>query len=278
LIGRLGEAVSQQASTLAAVRERSGKYTGYKRQEFIATLRALQEVAAGQGVEATVDGYRKELDKAFPDSLGYPLGSGTPLTPEQLKSTIALLAKVRGDANAAASLPADVRRPLDKSFKRLEQMAVFANALAGANGAPVSVKLVLPSDQDQEAIVAKILGSGGAKQAITRTFKSTRVGDRGYPLSGLPESVPLGSFPSTAALPRLEFFTTVGPKSVADAAVEPGSAWGALRLLQQGAVRRADGKEWDTVVRLVNKGAELVLPVTLVFEQGLPPADQWPTR
>ena len=278
LIGRLGEVVSQQAATLAAVRERSSKYTGYKRQEFIGSLRTLQEVAATQGVEATIDGYRKELDKAFPDSLGYPLGSGAPLTAEPLKSTRALLAKVRADASAAANLPADVHRPLDKAFKRLEQMAAFASALAGADGAPVTVKLVLPSDQDQEAIIAKILGSAGSKQAITRSFKSTRVGDRGYPLSGLPESLPLGNFSAAAALPRLEFFTTVGPKSVADATVEPGSAWGALRLLQQSAVRRADGKEWDTVIRLNNKGTELVLPVTLSFEQGLPPADQWPAR
>jgi hypothetical protein len=278
LIGRLGEAVTQQTATLAAVRERSGKYTGFKRQEFLAALRTLQEVASSQGVDATVEGYRKELDKAFPDSLGYPLGSGGPLTPEQLKSTLALLTKVRADATAAASLPADARRSLDKSFKKLEQMAVFASALAGADGAPLSVRLVLPSDQEQDAIIAKILGAAGGKQAITRTFKSTRVNDRGYPLSGLPESLPLDKFALAAPLPRLEFFTTVGPKSVADAVVEPGSAWGALRLLQQNAVRRAEGKEWDAVIRLNHKGSELVLPVTLSFEKGLPPADQWPAR
>ncbi len=278
LVGRLGEAVTQQAATLAAVRERSGKYTGFKRQEFIAALRTLQEVAASQGIDATVDGYRKELDKAFPDSIGYPLGSGAPLTAEQLKSSLALLTKVRADAAATANLPADARRPLEKSFRKLEQMAAFAGALTGADGAPLTVRLVLPSDQDQEAIVAKILGSGGARQALTRTFKSTRVTDRGYPLSGLPESLLLDKFALAAPLPRLEFFTTVGPKSVADAAIEPGAAWGALRLLQQNAVRRADGKEWDAIVRLNHKGSELVLPVTLSFEKGLPPADQWPAR
>ena len=278
LIGRLSEAIAQQGTTLAKVREASGKYTGFKRQEFIAALRILQEVAASQGVEATVEGYRKELDKVFPDSLGYPLGSGAPVTPEQLKSTLALLTKVRADATAAASLPADARRSLDKSFKKLEQMAVFATALTGADGAPLTVRLVLPSDQEQEAIIAKILGSAGAKQAITRTFKSTRVSDRGYPLSGLPESLLVDKFPVAAPLPRLEFFTTVGPKSVADGTVEPGPTWGALRLLQQNAVRRADGKDWDAVVRLNHKGTELVLPVTLSFEKGLPPADQWPAR
>jgi hypothetical protein len=278
LIGRLGEAIAQQASTLAAVRERSTKYSGDKRQEFISAIRTLQEVAASQGVEATVDGYRKELDKAFPDTLGYPLGSGAPLSADQLKATLALLAKARADANAATGLPADARRTLDNRFKKLDQMAAFAGALTAADGAPATVRLVLPSDQEQETILNKVLGSGGAKQAITRAFKSTRVNDRGYPLSGLPESLPLDKVSAAAALPRLEFFTTVGPKSVADAAVEPGPAWGALRLLQQNAVRRADGKEWDAIVRLNYKGSDLVLPVTLVFEKGLPPVDQWPVR
>jgi hypothetical protein len=61
--------------------------------------------------------------------------------------------------------------------------------------------------------------------------------------------------------------------------VEPGPGWGVLRLLQQpGVQRRADGREWDTVIRLNHKGTELVLPVTVSFEQGLPPADQWPAR
>ncbi len=278
LIGRLGEAIAQQASTLTAVRERSSKYSGAKRQEFLGTIRTLQDVAASQGVEATVDGYRKELDRAFPENLGYPLGSGAPMSADQLKANLTLLAKVRADATAVAGLPAEVRRSLEGRLKKLEQMANFANALANAEGAPVTVRLVLPSDQEQEAIIGKVLGSAGAKQAITRSLKSTRVNDRSYPLSGLPESLNLEKVSVGGALPRLEFFTTVGPKSVADAAVEPGAAWGALRLLQQNAVRRADGKEWDAIVRLNFKGTDLVLPITLVFEKGLPPVDQWPVR
>jgi hypothetical protein len=278
LIGRLGEALSQQGATLTAVRERSAKYTGHKRSEFLAALRTLQEVASSQGVEATVDGYRKELDKAFPESLGYPLGSGAPITPEQLKDIVALLAKVQTDA-AAAGLPADARRALDGRFRKLEQMAAFAGRLLKGDAA-ATVTLVLPSDQEQESIAQKVVGAGPARQqAITKVLKSMRVGTAFYPLSGLPESGVLAKFPASAPTPRLEFFTTAGPKSVADAAVEPGPGWGVLRLLQQpGVQRRADGREWDTVIRLNHKGSELVLPVTVSFEQGLPPADQWPAR
>lgn len=275
LIGRLGEALAQQESTLAAVRERSAKYTGALRQEFLSALRVLQEVAVTQGAVATVEAYRKELAKAFPETLGYPLGSGAVLTIAQLKETVALLAKVQADASAAG-LPAEPRRMLEDSFRKLGQKAAFANSLLKGDAA-VTATLVLPSDQDQEAIAQKLLGAGPAKQqAITKALKSLRVGDRGYPLAGLPESVMLARIEADAPLPRIEFFTTVGPKSVADAAAEPGAGWGVLRLLQSGAIRRADGKEWDTVVRINHKGTELALPLTISFEQGLPPVEQWP--
>jgi len=184
---------------------------------------------------------------------------------------------VQADA-AVTSLPADARRALDSRFRKLEQMAAFASRLLKGD-APVGATLVLPSDQDQEAIAQKVVGKDAARQAITKALKSIRVGTTFYPLSGLPESGQLAKLPASGSLPRLEFFTTAGPKSVADAAVEPGPAWGVLRLLQQpGTQRRADGKEWDTIIRVNNKGTELVLPVTISLEQGLPPADQWPAH
>lgn len=274
LLGRLAEALGQQKTALAAVGERAGKYTGSQRYEFTTAVRTLADAAAGQGVEATLEAYRREIDQALPDTLGYPLGTGAALTPEQLTATVAVLDKVRADA-AAATLPDAARRALAGRFKRMEQLAAFATQLTGPKGG-AAVTLVLPSDQNQEAALQKALGSGGAKQAIARVFKSTRVTDRSYPLQGLPESVTLDKFTVNAPLPRLEFFTTAGPKSVADASVEPGAGWGVLRLLQQGAVRRADGREWDAIVRVNNRGADLVLAVTIVLEQPLPPLDQWP--
>jgi IcmF-related N-terminal domain len=276
LLGRLGETLGQQAATLTAGRDRVAKYIGSQRQEFGNAMRVLLEAASTQGVEVTVDAYRRELDNAFPDGLGYPLGSGPALTPEQLRTTVAGLGKVRGDA-AATGLPAEARRTLESRFKRLDLMAAFAAQLTGSDGNPAAVKLVLPSDRDEEAAVQRALGANGAKQAIARVFQSMRITDRSYPLRGLPESVMLDNkFPVAAPLPRLEFFTTAGPKSVADAAVEPGPGWGVLRLLQQGSVRRAEGREWDAIIRLNNRGTELVLAVTIVFEQALPALDQWP--
>ncbi|MDI1321048.1 MAG: type VI secretion protein IcmF/TssM N-terminal domain-containing protein, partial [bacterium] len=275
LLGRLAEALGQQKTALAAVGDRVSKYTGSQRYEFTTATRTLQDAAASQGVEAALEAYRREFDQALPDTLGYPMGTGAALTPEQLGATMTVLEKVRADA-AAASLPADARRALAGRFKRADQLAGFAARLITPKGGAATVTLVLPSDQDQEAAVQKALGAAGAKQAIARVFKSTRITDRSYPLQGLPESVILEKFTVAAPLPRLEFFTTAGPKSVADATVEPGSGWSVLRLLQQGAARRADGKEWDAIIRVNNRGTELVLAVTIVLEQPLPPLDQWP--
>ena len=275
LLGKLGESLTQQAATLAGVNERVAKYVGAQRHEFMTAIRTLVDAASTQGVVVTVDAYRRELDKAFPESLGYPLGSGPALTSEQLRATVAVLAKVRGDA-AATGLPAEARHALEGRFKRLDQMAAFATSLAGPDGSPAAVKLVLPSDNEQEAAIRRALGAGGANQAIARTFKSLRVSDRGYPLQGLPESVVLDKFTLVAPLPRLEFFTTVGPKTVADATVEPGPGWGVLRLLQLGALRNADGKEWYAIIRLNDRGNELVLAVTIALDQSLPALAQWP--
>lgn len=218
LFGRLADALGQQAATLAGVRERVSKYTGAQRHEFTTGVRTLLEAAATRGVEGTVGAYRRELDKAFPDSLGYPLGSGPVLTPEQLRAVMAEFAKVHADA-AAAGLPAEARRALEGRFSQVEKMAAFAARLAGPDGNPAAVRLVLPSDQEQEGIVQRALGSAGSKQAITRGYKSMRVADRSYPLAGLPESVTLEKSNLATPLPRLEFFTTVGPKTVPDATV-----------------------------------------------------------
>ena len=49
-----------------------------------------------------------------------------------------------------------------------------------------------------------------------------------------------------------------------------------MRLLGQGAVRRADGLEWDAVVRLREDKSELALAVTVVLEKPLPSVDRWP--
>jgi hypothetical protein len=137
--------------------------------------------------------------------------------------------------------------------------------------------LVLVRDRDQAAVIERALGAAsGPRQALARIYPSLRVTGRTFRARGLPENMELDKFSMAAPLPRIEFFTTPDSRPQPDAVLEPGAGWGVLRLLQQGAVRRAEGKEWDTVIRLRDGGTELVLAVTVVFDQPLPPLDRWP--
>jgi hypothetical protein len=88
--------------------------------------------------------------------------------------------------------------------------------------------------------------------------------------------VELDKFTVVSPLPRVELFTS-DPKPQADATVEPAGDWGALRLVQAGSERHTDGKEWDTVIHLNDRGTDLVVAVAVVFDQPLPALDKWPT-
>ena len=280
LFGRLGDPAGQQASALVNLRDRVGKYDGAQRPEFSSAMAILLEAAALRGVEATYEAYRREFDRAFADTSGYPLGSGPALTAEQLRARIADLAKIRTDA-AAAGIPAEARRTLESRFDRAAQLAGFANQLITADGSAAVVKLVLLRDRDQAATIERALGApSGPRQPVARVYPSIRISGRNFRPRGLPENLELDKFSAAAPLPRIEFFTTPDPKPEPDAKIEPGSAWGALRLIQtstNNAVRRADGKEWDAVVKLNERGTDLVLAVSIVFDQPLPTLDRWPT-
>jgi len=276
LFGRLGEVVGQQLTTLAAVKDRVPKYDGALRGEFGGAMRVLLDAASTLGVDTALDAYRRELERTFPPTLGYPLGSGPALTPEQLKTAQAQLAKVRTDA-AATGISADVRRTLEDRFATVTRLATFAAALTGPDGNPGTVKLVLLRDRDQAAAIEHALGApSGPRQALARIYPSLRLNGRSFRARGLADNVELDKIPMGAPLPRIEFFTSPDPKPQPDATAGGGSGWGALRLIQQGAVRRADGKEWDAVVTLNERGTTLVLALTLVFDQPLPALDTWP--
>ena len=241
-------------------------------------MRGLLELSPVYGTEAAIDAYRHELDQAIPETLGYPLGSGPALTAEQLKATIAALGKVRADA-AAPGLPAEVGQTLESRFARAARIAAFAASLVGADGNLAVVKIQLIRDRDQAATIERAIGAaagGMPRQALARIFPSMRVAGRDFRPRGLPENIEIDKFSLVAPLSRMEFFTTPDPKPVADVSVDPGADWGALHLIQSGSVRRAEGKEWDAVIHVTDRGIDLVLAVSLVFDQPLPALDRWP--
>ncbi|HWA24646.1 MAG TPA: type VI secretion protein IcmF/TssM N-terminal domain-containing protein [Lacunisphaera sp.] len=277
LLGRLAEITAQHADAMAKLRDRVAKYDGSMRGEFNGGIATLLDNAAQSGVQAIVDSYRQEFDRAFPETLGYPLGTGPSLTPEKVKSMAAELARVGQDATAPA-LVGDVRRSLESRLERAQRLAAFAAPLLAADGSPTTVKLVLLRDRDQAPTVERVLGApSGQRLPSARVYPSIRVAGRSFRARGLPENTQLDKFSISAPLSPIEFFNTPDPKAEADAKIATGSAWGALRLLQAGAVRQADGKEWETVLRLNDRGTELVLAVQVTFNQPLPALDRWPS-
>ena len=156
-------------------------------------------------------------------------------------------------------------------------MLAFAGQLIAADGNPVNVRMQLLRDKDQATTVEKALGPAKApRQALARIFPSMRVNGRSFRQRGLLENVDVDKLPVASSLPQLEFFTTPDPKPVADVSKEASAPWGVLRLILAGSVRRSDGKEWDAVIHFNDRGTDLVLAVTFVFESGLPVLDRWP--
>ena len=277
MFGKLGEVIGQQTATLASLRDRVPKYDGALRPEFSGAMRILMEAGATLGLDGSLENYRKEFDAAFPDNLGFPLGTGPVLTPAQLKSIRVDLEKVRADAKVAG-VPEESRRTMEGRFEKANRYALFAAQLIGSDGDPAPVKLVLLRDKDQQGVLDR---AGGAmslpRQAMARIYPSMRVTGRSFRLRGLPDDVEVDKFTVATPLPKIELFTGSDPKPEADAVVESAGDWGALRLLLQGAERHTDGKVWDTVIHLNDRGKDLVVAVSLNFDQALPPLDKWPT-
>jgi hypothetical protein len=184
--------------------------------------------------------------------------------------------QVSSDATATG-LTGEARRLLESRFVRAQRLGAFANPLLAPDGSSAGVQLVLLRDRDQAATIERVLGPANSpRQAIARIYPSLRISGRNFRPRGMPENTVLDKFSLSAPLPQIEFFTTPDPKAEPDARVASGPGWGVIRLLQAGAVRRADGKEWDTVIHLADRGTDLVLAVTIVFDQPLPALDRWP--
>ncbi len=277
LLGKLGTVVGTQLAAITTARESIGKYEGPIRPEFTVAVRNLLDGASAVSVQGLMRVYTEELDALSSPASGFPFGRGPALEPEAFKAAVKALERVRADA-ADPAVPADVKKGLEAAFGRADRCAAFAAALTGADGEPLQAKLVLIRDRDQAPTLERVTGAGvSGKIPLARVYPSFRLAGRDLRARGLIENLEIGRFALTATPSPMEFSTTPDPKPTPDASLvfEPG--WSLLRLLVQGSVRRADGLEWDTVVRLKEDRTELVLALTVVFEKPLPTLDRWPS-
>ncbi|MBL9203818.1 MAG: hypothetical protein JNN01_01935, partial [Opitutaceae bacterium] len=276
LLGKLGSVVGTQLAAITAAREALGKYEGPIRPEFSTAVRNLLDGASAVSVQGLMSTYTDELNAISSATAGFPFGRGPALEPEAFKAAVKALDRVKADA-ADPAVPAEVKKGLEAAFVRAERCAAFAAALLGADGEPLQAKLVLIRDRDQGTTLERVTGTGAAgKIPLARVYPSFRLAGRDLRARGLVDNLEIGRFPIPSTPPAMEFSTTPDPKPTPDASLvfEPG--WSLLRLLLQGSVRRGDGLEWDTVLRLKEDRTELVLALTIVFEKPLPTLDRWP--
>jgi len=276
LLGRLGSVVGTQTAAISAARDSVAKYEGPLRVEFATGVRNLLDGATTISVQGLMGFYTAELEAISAASAGFPFGRGPALDADEFKAAVKALDKVKSDA-ADPAVPAEVRRGLESQFERAARCAAFAASLTGADGEPLQAKLVLIRDRDQATTIERVAGAaGGTRVPLARVYPSFRLAGRDLRARGLVDNLEIGRFGVTSTPPQLEFSTTPDPKPVPDATIVFESGWSLLRLILQSSIRRADGLEWDTVVRLREDKTELALGVTVVFEKPLPTLDRWP--
>ncbi|MGH7995392.1 MAG: type VI secretion protein IcmF/TssM N-terminal domain-containing protein [Opitutaceae bacterium] len=276
MFGHLPDLLARESAALASAREIALKYDGPLRQDFTGGAQRLIDAATTLGPAALGDAYGRAFDLAFPATAGYPLGSGPSLTADQLKAAIAMLGAIRSDG-AAPAVAQGLNSALGSRFDRASRLAAFAPLLLGSGGNPGQVTLRILRDSDQAPVIEQVTGASfDPRQALGRVFPTLQLGGRSFRDRGLEDNLEVGRFSIAAPLPRLEFFITADVKPEPDAQIAPTDPWGALRLIQQGAVRHEDGKAWDAVVHLTYLGRPYFLAVSLTLEQPLPRRDDWP--
>lgn len=274
LIGRLADTVGRQASALVTIREQADKYDGPRRSEFGVAVRNLLDAGEAAGVQGLLQAYRRELEAAFAPTIGFPLGTGAPLTPAAFRTTLQTAERAAQDA-AAQGLPAEPRRLLDPAFERARTVAAFGQLLVGPGGESQKVRVLLVRDRDQQATIERVLGPG-QRQLLSRVYRSARIAGRDFRTVSADGQTVL-ELALAEAPPDLELSTTADPKPTPDARHTFSGGWGILRLLQDASVRRPDGRQWETVVRVTDAEGEMALALIVEFERGLPPVAEWPS-
>lgn len=275
IFGKLASTATRTSTSMVKLREWVEKYDGPQRNDFVADARHFLDRCNVGAYRILLASYIGEFERSFPTTLGLPLGAGLkPMTAQEFRAAFLKLDKLHLDA-AAPDLPADLRHALDSYLLRGDALWTFANALAGADGESQPVHILVLRHKDQAPTIERVLGPGNHRNLIGRVYPSMRIARRDFRIRGMAENLEVAKLPASDLPEHVEFSLTPDPKDVPDAFSQLGP-WGVLRLLQDASVRRAEGKEWDTLLRVNDREGEMVLAITVVFEKPLPMPDRWP--
>lgn len=275
IFGKLASTATRSTTSMAKLRELAEKYDGPQRNDVVADARRFLDRCNVGAYRILLATYKGEFERSFPTGIGLPLGDGPkPMSAQEFRAAFLKLDKLHLDATAP-DLPTDLRHELESFLSRGDALWVFANALAGGDGESQPVHIQVLRDKDQTATVERILGPANRRKPMGRVYPSMRIAGRDFRIRGLAENLEVAKLPAADLPAHVEFSVTPDPKETPDAVAQLG-AWGVLHLLQEASVRRAEGKEWDTLLRVNDRDGEMVLAITVVFEKPLPMLDRWP--
>ena len=278
LLGRLGDAFTEQQTALSAINARTMKYEGELRPEFVRAARSLLERASVSGPVNLVDKYSRELEQVLVDKAGFPVirGAGG-MKESQMRELYTAVQKVENDMKLE-SVPGPAKPAYAVAAARMSQVVDFVHAVAKPMGQGTTVKICVASLSDQRRMLERLApGLSFADAFAGNRFRTLRLGEKAVRTQAA-TATEIVSLAGSEALPELEFFFGAETRLKADARTVINGSWGALRLISQEKHCAAvdGGKTWLCPVEVSAGESHSYFILCLQFEQPIPTVDQWP--
>jgi len=278
LLGRLGDAFTEQQTALSAVNARAVKYEGELRPEFVRAARSLLERASVSGPVNLVDKYSRDLEQLLVSMAGFPVirGAGG-MKESQMRDLYTAVLKVSNDSKLE-SVPAPAKPAYTLAAARMNQIVEFVRAVAKPVGQGTTVKICVASLADQRRMLEKLAPSLSFADAFAgNRFRTLRLGEKAVRTQAA-AATEIISIPGSEALPDLEFFFGAETKPKADARAVVNGSWGPFRLISQEkhCFATDGGKTWLCPVEVIAGESHSYFVLSLQFEFPIPSVDQWP--
>ena len=278
LLGRLGDAFTEQQAALSSINARTMKYEGELRPEFVRGARTLLEKASFSGPINLVEKHSRELEQLLVSKAGFPVirGAGG-MKESQMRELYSDLQRVANDAKLE-SVPGSAKPAYATAAARMNQVVEFVRTVARPMGQGATVRICVAGLADQRRMLERLApGLSFADAFAGNRFRTLRLGEKAVRTQAAAASE-IVAIACSETLPELEFFFGAETKPKADARAAINGSWGALRLISQEkhSLAADGGKTWLCPVEVIAGEARSYFVLSFQFEQPIPPVDQWP--
>jgi DNA polymerase III delta prime subunit len=278
LLGRLGDAFTEQQTALSAINARTAKYEGELRPEFVRASRSLLERASVNGPINLVEKYSRELEQLLVTKAGFPVIRGAGGMKEaQMRELYADLQKVANDAKLD-SVPATAKPAYAIAAARMNQVVDFVRTVGRPTGQSAPVKICIASLADQRRLLERLAPSLSFAEAFAgNRFRTLRLGEKAVRTQAA-VATEIVTIAGSSTLPELEFFFGAETKPKADARAAISGTWGTFRLISQEkhCMATDGGKTWLCPVEVIAGETRSYFVLSFQFDQPIPSVDQWP--